>query len=193
MTTGPFFWMPSHRKLPVMIAAIAVAAILLAALMVVDQPLRTPAAPNGIVSFELAGSLDNSRQIIDSWSIDAKVAAGMSLGLDYLFLLIYAAAIAMGCELAAQRTSQWRPAFGRLGMLLAWSQLIAAACDMVENLLLFILLQGSTVQHLPALARGCALVKFSLVGAGLLYIGSGGLMIMAMTRSRIDKHDGDAP
>jgi len=36
-------------------------------------------------------------------------------------------------------------------------------------------LKGSTLAAWPLLARGCAIVKFALVIAGLLYAGAGGV------------------
>lgn len=183
MTTPPFYWIPRHRRLPVFITAAAVALALMAALMVLDQPLRTTAAPDGIVSFELAGTMDTARRILDSWSPEARVAAGLSLGLDYLFLVIYAAAIAMGCGLVATRLTPTRPGFGRLGVILAWSQFAAAGCDMVENLALILVLQGSVAPALPATARACAVIKFAVIGAGLIYAVTGVVMSFTMNRT----------
>ena len=66
-------------------------------LQIFDKPLKTTVAPAGIVSFEFAGNPDSARAIIDSWEETGKVYAGLSLGLDFLFLLLYAGCIAMGC------------------------------------------------------------------------------------------------
>ncbi|MCL4529010.1 MAG: hypothetical protein M1282_06325, partial [Chloroflexi bacterium] len=55
---------------------------LFAVFRVLDQPL----APNGIVSFELAGTLERVTTILSSWSTQAKLYAAFGLGLDYLFM-----------------------------------------------------------------------------------------------------------
>ena len=52
------------------------------AMRTLDAPLRTGAAPQGIVSFELAGRLDKTRAVLDSWTPRARIFAGISLGLD---------------------------------------------------------------------------------------------------------------
>jgi len=56
---------------------------------VLDVPLINQIASNGIVSFELAGTLENSVSILNSWNAEAKLYAGISLGFDYLFMLMY--------------------------------------------------------------------------------------------------------
>ncbi|MFH1981745.1 MAG: hypothetical protein ABIL58_07870 [Pseudomonadota bacterium] len=183
MTTPPFSWIPGRRRLPAFIVTTALAVVLLAALMVLDRPLRTIAAPDGIVSFEVAGSMDSARRILDSWPPEARVAAGLSLGLDYLFLVAYAAAIAMGCGMVADRLASEKPGFSRLGTILAWGQFAAAGCDMVENVMLILMLQGHMAPALPAAALGCALVKFTVIGAGLFYAGAGGVLILAASRA----------
>ena len=54
------------------------------------EPLITPEAPNGIISFELAKTLEQSQAMLSSWDNNAKINAGISLGIDYLFLFFYA-------------------------------------------------------------------------------------------------------
>ena len=183
MAAHPFHWIPHRRRLPVFIATAAMAVALLAALMVLDQVLRTAAAPDGIVSFELAGTMRNAQRILDSWPPEARVAAGLSLGLDYLFLVVYAAAIAMGCALAADRLKPRHQELSRLGTALAWSQFVAAGCDMAENLMLILVLRGAAAPILPSAARICAIVKFTIVGAGLVYAGVGAVMMLIANRS----------
>lgn len=81
----PFDNLSNSARRRVIVVTFVMSAILLFALRTLDAPLRTSAAPRGIVSFELAQNYDASRQILDSWSTDAKVYAALSLGLDYLF------------------------------------------------------------------------------------------------------------
>jgi hypothetical protein len=63
---------------------------------VLDVPLRTDAAPDGIVSFELAGTIGRAGEILASWGTlselgglsifqPARTDLAFSLGLDYLF------------------------------------------------------------------------------------------------------------
>lgn len=186
----PFSWISRRRQRPALIAACGAAIVLMGALMVADRPLRTAAAPDGIVSFELAGTAAAAGRILDSWEPTARVAAGFSLGLDYLFLVVYAAAIAMACGLAADRLAPSHPAISRLGKTLAWAQWVAAACDMAENLLLIMILQGAAAAAMPAWARVFALVKFGIVGTGLLYAGIAGIGVRFANRPTAGRTDG---
>lgn len=71
-----------------------------------DSFLITEEAPNGIVSFELAKELVRSRSIISTWNATARSAAGLSLGLDFIFLLIYISFIAVVIEALNKRLWQ---------------------------------------------------------------------------------------
>ena len=71
-------------------------------LQAVDAPLKTPAAPQGIVSYEFAGTTTAAQRILDSWDAGAKVYAGFSLGLDYLYMPAYALTIGLACAWAAR-------------------------------------------------------------------------------------------
>jgi hypothetical protein len=149
-------------------------------LQIVAQPLQTPTAPRGIVSYEFAGTTDRVTAIFAGWDEQARVHAGFSLGFDYLFMPLYAMTIALGCLWAAERW-RWRPVAG-LGSLLAWGVWGAAVLDAVENLALWQLLTGPVADPWPALAWWCALIKFVLVGLGMVYILAGA--IAGLERSR---------
>lgn len=166
----------SARKRSVVIALI-LSLVLLIALRILDIPLRTAVAPRGIVSFELAKDASASRQILASWNTQAKTHAALSLGLDYLFLIVYAVFISLACVQVGKALRHVSPLLARLGGILAWAQFLAAILDAVENGALIFLLLNSERLWLPPVARGCAIIKFSIVGAGFVYIGCGLLII----------------
>jgi hypothetical protein len=158
------------------LALLALDLVLAGALGAVDRSLRTEGAPSGIVSFELAGSSSSARRVVESWDADARVQAGFSLGLDYLFLVVYSTTIALACLWVADTL---RPRHGRaasLGVWLAWGQWAAAALDAVENAALLATLLGPTDRPWPELARACALPKFALVLTGLTFTALGGAL-----------------
>ena len=68
-----------------------------------SNPLITNNAPNGIISYELAKDINQTIAIISSWDLNAKVNAGLSLGIDFLFLVVYAIFFASACYLIAQK------------------------------------------------------------------------------------------
>jgi hypothetical protein len=166
-------------------AVMALLAILMmVTLQVVGTPLQTDTAPSGIVSFELAGDLPTAQAILASWDQTTQIHAALSLGADYLFMLAYAAAIGLACVLVARNWAVRSPALAALGAVLAWAQWGAAALDALENVALIRLLLGSTREIWPAMARWCAIPKFALVAAGLLYAILGALAVMALRARR---------
>ncbi len=154
-------------------------AILLVAMHRLDAALKTPQAPWGIISFELAASYEVSRQILDSWNAPARTQAALSLGLDYLFLIVYAGFISQACGQIGRTLQRQTPLFAGVAAVLAWGQFLAAILDAIENVALIALLLDSARTWLPHLARWCAIIKFSVVGAGLIYI-CGGLLFIGL-------------
>lgn len=155
--------------------------VLFALFRVLDQPLRTKAAPNGIVSFELAGNTLTAQAITDSWKQlnlllsstgkpnpdivnVAYVFAAFGLGIDYLFMPVYAFALAFGTLLVAQKHSGW---LNTLAVIAGYGAFIAALFDALENYALFHVLLGGYVRY-PEIASFSAIVKFGLLIFGIL-------------------------
>jgi len=175
--------------------------ILFAVFRVLDEPLQTPAAPNGIVSFELARTPEKARLIVDTWTgrvtvyaspdgenvnatpvppddsspIDptSLMYAAFGLGIDYLFMPLYAFALAFGTLLAAGRHSGW---IKSLGAVAGYGAFAAAFFDAVENFALFQTMLGAYESSHPAIAAACATIKFGLLIFGLLYALAGWLL-----------------
>ena len=154
------------------------------ALLRIDVPLQTTAAPQGIVSYEMAGSVDGAQRILDSWDPTARLYAAFSLGLDYLYMPAYGIVIGLACAWAAELWCKRRRWLALAGVGLAWGLMVAALCDAVENVALVTMLLSGVRAPWPAVAFGCATVKFALIGAGLVYTLIGGV---AWLRSR--RHD----
>ncbi|HJW91216.1 MAG TPA: hypothetical protein VJ436_11305 [Anaerolineales bacterium] len=152
---------------------------LLAVFNLTGQPLLTPAAPAGILSFEFAGSLARAQEILQSWNEQARLLAAFSLGLDYLFMFAYASTIAAGCLWAGATLLRRGWPLSVAGRPLAWAQWAAALFDAVENLGLTLLLLGQPAATWPALAAWAAGLKFTLIGLGLVYSAYGALAWLA--------------
>jgi hypothetical protein len=158
---------------------LVIALLMMAVQGSLGSPLITRAAPSGIVSFELAGSLAGAQAMLESWGPAGRVYAGLSLGTDYVFLLAYSIAISLGCVLATRNFSRRWSLLSALGIVLAWAVLGAALLDAVENLALIQVLLGTQQAIWPALARICAVPKFLIVGLGLLYVLLGAIIWLA--------------
>ncbi len=147
--------------------ALGLTVIAAVTLQVVDAALKTPAAPQGIVSFELAGSPAQAAAILQSWDARAQLHAAFSLGFDYLFMLAYASAIALAALWVSEGLAGWT---GRLGVVMAWAMGLAGLADAAENALLWRILLNDAAESYPAWASRAATLKFGIIGLALLYV-----------------------
>ncbi len=170
MTTHPFTWLPIPVRKKVFVVLLITTIVTMAGLQVLDRHLKTDAAPRGIVSFEFAHNWTSAKLMLTSWDQPARIAAGLSIGLDYLFLFAYAGVIGLGCVLTAGARFQHTQTGINIGYILAWGQLVAALLDAVENFSLAQVLLGAQTDLWPAVAYWCAGPKFGIVGLGLAYV-----------------------
>jgi hypothetical protein len=143
--------------------------IFLFVMNMVSEPLVTSQAPQGIISFELAKTSERSTAILNSWDSTQKLIAAFSLGLDYVFILIYSITLSLGCVWTSSILSAKRPALAMLGIFIAWLQWVAAILDGIENVVLFRLLLDDISSPYPQLAFWCAILKFGIIFAGILW------------------------
>ncbi len=181
MIPDPFARLPlsAHRR--AFVAALLATLLVFLGMSAINAPLKTAAAPSGVVSWELARTLGRSQEMLASWDENTRLHAALGLGFDYLFMVAYGSALALGCGLVA-RGQQGK--LRTLGLALAWGALLAASLDAVENYALIRLLLGSERARWPALAFWCAAPKFALVAAGLVYVL--GVGAWARARGRAD-------
>jgi hypothetical protein len=175
----PFDSLPASLRNPIFWTFLIPTVILAAVMQVVGAPLKTDAAPAGIVSFELAGTSDKASQILVSWEpVNSsaipvtKLYAAFGLGLDYLFMPTYAIALGLATLLAAGKYSGWVKSIGAAA---GWGALFAALFDATENFVLWKSLIGAVGSPYPQIAFYCASIKFTLIILGLIYALVGGL------------------
>jgi hypothetical protein len=171
----PFQSIAKESMVKALITLILLTFIFMIMMNWISSPLSNPAAPSGIISYELAGNVDTVQQILASWDLQAKLIASLSLGLDYLFLVVYSTAIGMGCIWALSAFLDGRSFLVTTGVLLAWGQWFAALMDGVENAALIKLLLGDIQSPWPQIAKICAIIKFALIALGLTYVIISGL------------------
>jgi hypothetical protein len=172
----PFHWLSTSGQKRAFIALLVLTIAVMVGLNALGRPLNTEAAPSGIISFELAGKLSVAQSMVESWGQTGQVYAGLNLGLDYLFMVAYSSCISLGCVLVARSLSRQVEFLSSVGVLLAWAQFGAALLDAVENCALIQVLLGSQQALWPAVARWCAIPKFLIVAAGLVYVGVGAVL-----------------
>ena len=183
-TRHPFNWLSTYGQKRTFVVLLILTLVVMVSLNALGGPLNTEVAPLGIVSFELAGELALAQSMVESWGPTGQVYAGLNLGLDYLFLAAYSSSIALGCVLVARSLSRRVEFFSSVGVLLAWAQFGAALLDAVENYALIRVLLGSQQALWPAVARWCAIPKFSIVAAGLVYVAVGAVLAVVAKARR---------
>jgi len=124
-----------------------------------------------VLGLELAGSPEAAARLIAPWGREARVAAGFSLGLDYVFLFAYSTSLALGSLWAGSGFAS--QTIRQLGVALAWGQWLAGLFDAVENAALIEVLLGPIASPWPEIARAAALAKFGLVLVGNAFILAG--------------------
>ena len=134
----------------------------------------------GIIPFELAGSPEAAERIMEQWGEDGRAAARESLRLDFLFLCAYTGLNVLGCAWARDQLDDrgWS-SLADAGAVVVPGQLVAGACDAVENASLLGVLAGRS-DRLPAVARAFALGKFAVLLVGWSYAVAG--VVARMTR-----------
>jgi hypothetical protein len=179
----PFDWLSIAEQPRAFVVLLALTLAAMAAEQITGAPLRTDAAPSGIVSFELAGTLPVALRILASWDATARVYAGLNLGLDFLFIAAYASCIGLGCVLVARRLARRSARVASAGVVLAWAMWLVALLDGIENYALIQLLLGSPQAAFAALAQWCAIPKFLIVGLGILYVILGAVVAIVVKPS----------
>ncbi len=165
----PFEQIPGNLAKAIFGGLFILTLLLMVLMNLIGAPLETAAAPYGIISYELAGNSKNALKILASWGEIARQKAAFSLGLDYLFMVVYSTTIGLGCILAGRAMVERDVSLGKVGLPLAWGQWAAAGLDALENIGLVLILFGWDAQLWAPLSRWCAILKFSLIFLGITY------------------------
>lgn len=137
---------------------------------VFNAPLVTAEAPLGIISFELAGSLEASDRILHSWNDNAKLHAAISLGFDFLFIPVYVTLLLVSISLTTGKPTESVPIIRNVAWGIESSVVIAGLLDVVENISLIAILLGNRYFPLPEIAEIAAASKFSVLAVSFVAI-----------------------
>lgn len=166
----PLEFIPLNLRKPLFYVFFAMTIAIFGIFNILDQPLRTNSAPNGIVSFELAREVESAQSIVDSWDVSARLFAAFGLGFDYLFMPTYALALSLGLLIAVgNKINRYAIFAGWMG----WGVFVAALFDAMENYMLWRVLTGDIISPYPEIAAICATIKFILLILGLVTALSG--------------------
>lgn len=142
-----------------------------------NQALQNEVSPHGIISFELAKDLSISQDIIAAWDQNHVLeVAGLSIGFDFLYLIIYAFFLSLLVFLIGK---PWKShVVRRITQFFIYLIVIAAFFDVLENIGLIQLLTGNLDQQWASMAYYFAVLKFILIGFSLAYIIVNGLIVL---------------
>ncbi len=163
MSEGPAGALLGSGRQRWLYSALAATIVLEVVLGRLNKPLVTAAAPSGIISFELARTVERSAAIMASWNAEARATARESLLVDYLFMIAYPATLALSCVTVAGRMQAAWPRLARVARVLAAGAMVAGALDAIENAALLVQLASGATPTAALVAWGCATVKFALV------------------------------
>jgi len=133
----------------------------------IDAGLRNTTTPNGIVSFEFCAYTDSCHAALMAWGAEGQSLAMLSLGLDYLFMLLYPGFICV-CLLLLAR--QLTPRLKQVTTFAAWIALAAGVADAIENYALIQIVLNQTDTYYGWLAALFATIKFSILGITLPWL-----------------------
>jgi hypothetical protein len=153
----PFQAIPADKYVQILVSLFVPTSILTVVLSAI--PLKP-----SVVQFEF-----NAREVIKSWREVDKQWAAFSLGLDFLYLVVYSTTISLACIWAANVLESHGALLASIGVWLAWGQWLAALLDAVENIALVRVLFNEGTDVSPQIAKWCATAKFTLIALGLLY------------------------
>lgn len=173
---GPFAWLSHGVQVPLCLALIVAALAFGYYLGKQGAPLGK-LLPHGVLDIEMPWSTERAQEVNKALG-EAGIAVAMKqTKLDFVFLVLYPLAISLTCALVAGSLSGKGSA---IGMTVARAVLFAGLLDAVENVAMLQMLGGTTSSPWPQLSTTCALLKFTLVLGGLVFVLVGGLWRMAL-------------
>jgi hypothetical protein len=156
--------------------------LVLVAMRLIDSGLQTASAVHGIVSFEFCAFSASCAVQLQDWGVRGQQLAMLSLGLDYLFIPLYAGLLWLALvRLASLQSIKLQ----RLTRFAAHLALLAGLVDTLENYALIQLLLSQSITPYGMLAALCASAKFTLLALSFSW-----LLICAGHAWRSKRHDG---
>lgn len=160
--------MPNQPKQPSRQKLIIAVILLLGVILVMryqGAALIMPDTPSGILALEFANTSEKLSVILKLWSIDA---AKVNIWLDFIFIIVYTRFFLLALSIAV---IQWKyKIVARIGNWLMVAAWIAAAFDVMENVLMLVSLTNRYSQLSLQATAYFASVKFLIVLLILLYL-----------------------
>jgi hypothetical protein len=127
-----------------------------------------PSPPNGILDYEFALTSSRVLAIFNAWGAAGKQQVAFGIYMDFIYIVAYVALI-FGCLLIAARKLEGK--FQKIGLYMTLMPIIAAICDVIENVVLLLMIVDSNfvASPSPLVTALCATIKFSIIIACILF------------------------
>lgn len=146
----------------------ALAVVMFVILNLLDGVLKAKTG-YGTADMQFVSSGYGLRLLVDHWvSPPNMVLAGFVLGLDFLFMPLYGAALFFGALAALDRFAPGRGNLRRLMIRLSLAPIAAALCDVIENSLQIYMLSHTPTNALASFALEATAGKWLGIAIGLL-------------------------
>lgn len=190
MFSSPFQQLSKASEKKLLILAITTFLLAGTCMVKFDVLLKTSEATLGIVSFELAKTVDTADKIIKSWEVvdGAMQSAEWSLWFDYIFIITYVLLLTLLIHKVI--TNVWTNKESqrhRLGIVLIRMVIFAGVLDMVENFSLLQIFYYDSQTHWVTLAFVAATIKFIQLALGILYVLAGYTFFLLKKNTRVKK------
>jgi len=155
-------------KKQLFIFSFAGALLTIVSMNIIDYSLQNGDSAYGIVSFELAGSIERSVEIINYWIEGSNLQlASFSLGFDYLFMLFYGIFLSLWTLVISDKFPSNK--VKNLSKIVVMMFIIAVILDGIENYALLKIVSGFHDQAYSSTAFWAASIKFGLIGLAIVY------------------------
>lgn len=138
-----------------------------ATLELVNGFLETEATPYGIVSFEFCGFNNSCDLALDQWGETGQLFVMFSLGIDFLYLVVYPSFFAVCIILLQRRVKPQR--VPNINMIITACGLMAIT-DAIENYGLIRIILADSQSPYPMISAVSASIKFSVLAIVLLWL-----------------------
>lgn len=155
----PYDFIHSDRELMFWsLGLIALAIGLFGVLVWLDTPLRGRLlSPDGIFTLQLTTDPEAASSLLASWGPRGRAIAAYCVGLDYVLILSYTAALSATFTYFSRGWGGW---LSKTAIALAWFSIIPGAFDIIENTGLFHLLTERRDPKWVYITSTCAFWKF---------------------------------
>ena len=174
--SNPYVWLPVNLRWPVVVALFAVSIILMIALSVIGKGLTVKEGDDSvsIMNIEMPWTQTEAETVVRIWKDKQQIDAAIKqTRLDFLFLLIYPAALSLACVMASGSQTGL---MANVGGILSWAVLFCTPLDFTENVFILKMLDGALQTPIPQLTTFVSLIKWVLIAIASLYLLAGGVL-----------------